>query len=531
MQKGLRLQNLKYWLGTENYSENNAIPDEKVYYSNNARFANKILSSKKGWTKLGNALNGGTKFQCLESYPFFTGNSTDERLIGVYNKQFNKFDNATQLWTSIAGVWPNMEDVFTDSVVYANNIYFVNPCGGAGNGVAKLSDSTFSVISAGVGSPRGTAIEAWLERLWIVGDPTSPDFAYASKPASASGFSTVEDFDTTNGATIVPVGKGGRLRAMRVINNEMYFFKSNGIYQLTADRFVANLNPVELSRTSGAINQQSVIVVENDIWFLTPELEVRSLGSERNMGDNPRTKNISEVIKKTMAILDPDQVAPVMTYNDRLVKIHLRTKDSPTNNITLIFDYNTGGWSVDRGQAVAVATIYGSEVVYGEDATGQCFVDEMGYSFNGTDFNFEVNTGFQDNSRPDTFKRARYIYVRGKQSYYQDLTIRLFRDGDYTKYSDYYIPSPYARGVTQAAISNDGQYGSSQSGNAIWGGAKTDTADNIQTYIFTELIGVQQKSNMFALGFNATINDGNISIDQAEVKIIDETENYKRTDI
>jgi len=527
MQKNLRLHNLKFYTGLENYEENNSVPQDKFFSVENARFANKVVSSKKGYQKLGDTLAGGTAFQGIYEYPYFDGSTTDKRLIGFYNKIFRRFNEGTLVWDTIPTVWPSVADAYTDGIVYNNILYVVNPMTAVADGVAKISNNTFSVIAA---SPRGSAIESWVERLWVLGSPTAPNAVIASKAALASAPLNVEIWDTTMGAIIELVGKGGKCVAIRVLNNELFIWKEDSIYFNDVSSFLAgNTQFRELSRTGGAINQKSTIVVENDVWFMNNKLEIRSLGTERNLGTDPRTKDLTEIIKRTMNLLEPVQDNPVMSYNKRVVKLHLKSKMSPTNNITIIFDYNTGGFSIDRGQAVNVNAIWQGNLVYGEDSTGQSFQDETGYTANSAAFPFGADTPFMDDSRPDTNKRARYIYFRGQQSYYQPITVRLYR-GSYDSFSSYTIPSPFARGVAIAAFVDDGNWGSSKVGDSPWGGVPTDSADDIRMYRTERLISVDRRSNMYALGLKAEINGGKVIAEQMELKIIDDNENYKRSD-
>mgnify|MGYP001455983618 CR=1 FL=1 len=380
-------------------------------------------------------------------------------------------------------------------------------------------------------TPRGTGIESWVERLWVIGDPSAPNAAIASKAALAATPLNIEIFDTTDGALIELIGKGGRNVAIRKLENNLYIWKEDSIWYNTAER-IANGETqfIELSRTGGALNQKSTIVVENDVWFLTPGLEVRSLGKEESLGDDPRTKNLTEIIKSTMGLLDPDQSDAVMSYFNRLVKLHLKTRGSPVNNFTIVFDYNTGGWAIDNGQAVHVNAIWSNSLVYNEDSTaGQTFVDETGYSANGTPIVMSMRTGFLDDGRPDTSKRARYIYIRGKLSYYQSVKIRLYRD-NYDTYSEYTIPSPYNSGISQESNVSDGQFGGTQFGESQYGGAGALEQD-IKMYRFEQLISVDRRSNMYAIGAEAECNGGKVEIEQIILKVIDDNENYKRSDI
>lgn len=527
MQKGLRTKNLKFFTGLQNYEESNSVPENKFYSARNARFSGKVVSSKPGYQLLGDSGVGGTKVQGIFEYSYWNGTTTAKKLLRIYNYTFEEFDETTQTWLPIATVWPNLEDSYVDGVNYNNTIYLVNPLTGTGDGVGKISNSTFSVIA---NSPRGFAIESWVERLWVIGDPTSPNGLIASRAALASAPSNIEDF--TTGTILELIGKGGRNVALRMLENQLFVFKEDAIFYNTADRIAAGNTPfLELSRTGGAVNQKSTIVVENDVWFVSTNrgIEVRSLGVERNLGTNPRTKDLTSIIQRTMDILDPVQDNPVMSYKDKFVQVHLKTKGSPTNNITIGFDYDSGGWTVDRGKAVNVNTVWGEALVFGEDATGQVYQDNLGYTENGASYRFQADTPFMDDTRPDISKRARYILFKGKQSYTQPVTIRLYRDDNYNTYSTYVIPSPSARGVSQSSYVNDGQQGASQRGDAIWGGTGED--DEIPLYKTEYLISVDRRSNMYALGLDAEINGGKVVCEQLILKVIDDNENYKRANL
>lgn len=420
--------------------------------------------------------------------------------------------------------------VVKNGVVIAINVLF----GGTGYSSSPFVfiDGIFSVVHGTYGTPQGTMICPWVERLFVAGNPTAPNAWIASKPALATSPLNVEIFDTSNGAITDLLGESGTITAMRVLGTDMYMFKTDTIYTCTRDNFAAGKTQFTLlSHTGGATNQKSTIVVENDIWFYDSiNNQVRSLGNERNFNTDVRTKSLTDIIRNSMSLLDPIQDNPVASYFKRVYRLSLKTKGSPTNNFTIIFDYNTGGWSVDIGQAINVVTIYNNGVYYGEDGSGQAYQDDSGYTANGAAFAFEADTPFMDDGRPDTYKRARYIYYKGQASYYQDLTIRLYRDGNYNTYSTYYIPSPVAQGQSQGSLVSDGQWGSSQQGNALWGGSSL-SEPTIPMYPIEELISVDRTSNLFAIGLQATINGGKLQSEQIELKIIEQNENYKRSNI
>jgi hypothetical protein len=612
MQRDLRLlKNWKLWTGTENYEEDNSIPEDKVYASKNARFTNKVITSKPGYQGVGYSLAGGTKMQGIWEYPYDNGTDTERLLIGCYNHTLYEFNFTTLFWDGIAGTWPNLEDKPMDATVYGNTLYLVGRTGKTGNGIGKISrghNFTFTVagvvttpdvnavyqisgaqyvvistnIVAGAGtivmkrsllladpaaagtldkfdtlyagdliltysswvktanpvtnftvipnSPEGTAIDSFCERLVTIGDPSFPGQLLYSEPAAdINTIFLVENWDTTAGASTFLVAKNTILVAIETINTSLYIWNSSSVFEHTNTNLASGFNPVELSRTTGTINAKSVAIVENDAWFFNNQNQVRSLGNEKNLGEEPRTKSISEIIQRTMGLLDPVQDNPAMSYYDRVLKIALKTKGSPTNNIILVFDYNTGGFGVDFGQAVNCYVVYNGNRYYGEDATSNVFQDDVGYTANGAGFPFQVDFPFEDSGRPDTFKQVRYIYVRGKQSYYQPLTVRLYR-GNYQTYSDYIIPSPYTRGISLTAGESDASWGSTSAGSAPWGGSGTGSGEDLLVYRFEQLISVSRIANMFSIGLLADINGGKIQVDQVLLKVIDENENYKPSD-
>lgn len=536
MQTGLSLHNLQMFSGLENYEDSNGIPSDKVYYAKNARFTGYNLVSKPGYASLGDMLTGGTKFTALIEYPYFSSGVTDKRLIGMYNKIFRQFNSSTQTWDTISTTWPSVADSETQGVLYNNKLYFINPMLANVDGIGKIDNATFSVVPS---SPRGIAIETWAERLWVIGDYDAPNSVFASRAASAANPSYIEDWTTS--PILELLGKGGKNVAIRVLNNELFVWKQDSIWYNTTDRLAAGTTSfIELSRTGGAINQKSTIVVENDVWFLSQngkKIEVRSLGLERQLGNNPRTRALTSIIQSTMNILDPVQDNPVMSYNDRLVKISLKSLESPTNNVQITFDYNTGAYSLDIGQAIDLVTVWDGELIYSEDsAAGQVFNDEVGYTANGAAYVFDVHTGFMDDKRPDTEKRARYLYIKGKQSYTQAITIRLYR-GDYSTYSDYTIPSPADRGVTVSSSVEDATWGSRELGDSLYGGT-WEGSNDITMYPIKGLnaedgylISIDRRSTAFAVGVNAQINGGKLEIEQIILKLIPDNENYKRSNL
>jgi hypothetical protein len=301
--------------------------------------------------------------------------------------------------------------------------------------------------------PKGTMIEFAWEKMWITGVAGSEATLFGSRTATATNPTYVEDH--TTGAQVELVGKGGRNTALRFLRDTLYIFKADSIHSVKPNYLDSTTTlyvPQPYSTTGGAVNNRSTVVVENDIWFLTPDNEIRSLGSAASYND-PRTRDISAIIKKIKDTLAPDQTPyAVAHYSNGRYTLALAEKNSPCANIVITYNFINRGFGIDRFPSVKQWANVGDKVFMVTKDSGQLYRDRTGYSFGG-DFEipFEVRLPFDDLGSPNLNWRGRRVYIRGSRSRGVALTVRLYR-GNYDTYTDFILPEPTAADMATVAV-------------------------------------------------------------------------------
>lgn len=503
--------NFMEFLGLSNYLASNRIDNRYAYYGKNVLFDQSKIKSSPGHDPFLTALSGTNNYRSLSKYKYSTGGVTTEYLAALYNKEWYIIDTENATRTALGASLTNDED--TDAAQYMNTLYTVSPTEGGG----KITDiSTFAAVST---MPAGSMIEFAWEKMWITGVTGNEATVYGSRTATASHPEYIEDY--TTGAQTELVGKDGTNTAMRFLQDTLYIFKSDSIHFIkpnVVDATNVFYTPQPFSMTGGAVNQRSTIVVENDIWFLTPSLEIRKLGLERQYLGDKRTNDISNVIKGMMDELNANQSAAAAHYDSGIFTLALRSKNSSINNIVITYNLSNGGFGVDRFPSVKQWETVNNKVFMAQTSSGQLYRDRFGYSFGGNfEIPFKVDLPFIDFQSPDSNYRNRRLYIRGQRSKGVAVTVRLYQ-GNYDTYTDYTIPEPTTAEMGSSSVSNP--YAKSQIGSKPWGGSSVQASDKPAVYTFSKHISTSHVSNMFAVGILAELKGQRIEIDQLKMGIL-----------
>jgi len=498
--------------GLANYNASNRTDIRYGYYGKNCYFDQGKIKSSPGHDPFLAALAGSTSYRKLAKYEYNTGGVTTEYLATLYNKEWYIVDTENSTRTALSAGLSTDED--TDAAQYVNTLYTVSPTVGGG----KISDpSTYASVGT---MPFGSMIEFAWEKMWITGVIGNEATVYGSRTATASNIDYVEDF-STNAQTEL-VGKGGKNTALRFLKDTLYVFKKDSIHYIrpqVVDASTTLYLPKPFSVTGGAVNQKSTVVVENDIWFLTPDLQIRALGGVANYGDDPRTRDISSIIKGIKDELATDQSSVARAhYHDSIYTIALAEKGSSVANIIINYNIENGGFGIDRFPSINEWATVNNKVFMATTGSGQLYRDRFGYSFGG-DFEipFQVDMPFSDFQRPDQNYRNRRIYIRGRRSKGVAVTVRLYY-GNYDNYTDYTIPEPTAAEMNESSVSSP--FGKVQFGAKPWGGSSVKASDEPAVFTFEKHISTSKISNMFAVGILAELNGQRIEIEQLQLGIL-----------
>lgn len=362
--------------------------------------------------------------------------------------------------------------------------------------------------------------------MWAV-DNVAPATAQYTATATASVPSNIEDW-TGAGSGANLIGKGGRIENMTNLNDKLYFFKQDQIdvaasFYTDAAAPVLNLQPV--TKTTGAVNNRAVSIVENDIWFLAPNLEVRSLGNEANYFEDTRTKDISFAIKRHKRDLDPDQSGSVSWYQDGIYKLSLKENGSSQNNLIFTYDRDVGGWGFDNGTSPQVACSVAGKSFFGVGGTsGQIYRDENGYSDNGFAMGWGGKTGLRDDGRPDMYKYGRYLYVRGARSEGVVITVKLLGE-DFAVLETLTIPVPTAAEIAAGNTTVEDDWGTV--GDIVGGGGYTGSESGAPpVYRFNYTFSTGSTARMFGAEVESSLLAQRAFIDEMRLKYIPRGDRY-----
>ncbi|MGE0200347.1 MAG: hypothetical protein AB7P76_05195 [Candidatus Melainabacteria bacterium] len=270
-------------------------------------------------------------------------------------------------------------------------------------------------------------------RLVFAGDTQNPSLLYLSELETPENF-TPDTGATSAGAIQVSPGDGERITGLKSlflpIENEevLIIFKENTTYMLTghdADTF----NLQRLSQEFGAVNHHSIVVVGNELMFLSRE-GVTTLSTATLQG-NLTTGFISDKIRRRFDRLNPESL-------NESFAIHLRNRQevwwfvpdgsAMENNRVLVYNYANAAqvgpvWSVRSGITAACGALV-EGVLYTGSYSGFVHQQLIGNSYDGEAIEWRYRTPFYDFSSPRIRKRIRDIQFYLRQIAPSSITLR-----------------------------------------------------------------------------------------------------------
>lgn len=507
--------NFTEFKGLANFLASNRSSIKYAYYGKNCFFDRGKILSSPGHSPFLSSLSGDYNYQCLQKYEYNTGGVATEYLMALFRKQWYKIDTEGAERTAVGSMLSTDEKM--DSEQYVNRIYAVSPT----NGAIKITDpDTVESVST---MPKGSMIAFAWERSWITGVKDNEATLYGSTAATASALDNVEDFTTDPQTELV--GKGGRNTALKLHNNILYIFKRDSVHyiepktQATDAGSITLFIPEPLAITAGAVNNDSVTTVENDLWFLTPANEIRTLGQVANYSGSSRASALTDIIRNIKDELAQDQsnVARIH-YEDNIVTVALAEKGSSVANIVIKYNYYDGGFSIDRFPSVYDWETVNGKVYMATTNSGQLYQDRFGYSF-GENFEipFEVRMPFVDFQKPYQNYRNRRLFIRVARSKGVEVTVRLYK-GNYNTYTDYVLPAPTEAELAESSTSSP--IGSDKFGSTPFGGSRVRADDKPEIFIKDFHISTKHISNMFAVGILAELESQRLEVEQITMGLL-----------
>lgn len=348
--------------------------------------------------------------------------------------------------------WEALDDGFTDSAttmcfVAANNKVYMT------NGVDYIhsfdgSDTTLnsSLVDLGATVPICQQLIWWKNYMFalvgvILSGTTYPQRVYFSNLDDPDVWTTASDYFNANSSDGQPLTGGGILEKFLALFKEKSTFVITG--STPADWRIdgSNNNLQSVENGIGAVNWQSIVQVNNDLWFMSTQ-GIRSLMRNAE-GTTPLTGLVSGDIQTTINSLNETQLNKTVAvlYENR-VYFAVPEGTSTYNNLVLIADttivkekpFNPHPWVVYTGWEVSSFWVHASsstpELFMGHSNDGIVLKGEVGSSDNDAAIDFDYISAMVNLRAPDIRKTARFIYVTGETTGDYDVSVSTSTDGN-----------------------------------------------------------------------------------------------------
>jgi len=193
---------------------------------------------------------------------------------------------------------------------------------------------------------------------------------FVSKLLDPSTFTFAATRIAGEGDLISVVYGGGQINDVAAFEDEIAIYKQDYIelvkYTEDSDDYAIR---TPLKPGYGSVSR--VIQGSDDHYFMRPDKQYTSLGRVRTKDLTPQTENIGYVIKRLLDTYNHTSFNGI-EFNNRLLSSHKTTDDSPTNDVTLVFNKITksfeGIWNigVNNFESFKEEGETSNELVYGE---------------------------------------------------------------------------------------------------------------------------------------------------------------------
>lgn len=433
--------------GVNDYSRPDLIAsDESPNTLRNIRGEAESFKPRKGYTSFANEIASAT-VKALGSYP--RNDSTEDSMVMVTdaNKLYRIKPASESTWTEIS-----LGGVLTDTTTvnfsnYGDFLFIFN-----GVDLPILVDDTTvsqpftrpASLSAGQFFPKFG--EVYLGSLFVAGVPTAPNVVFVSKTASSAAPEDIYDFS----GTLTGYGNADellfpdRITAIKALDTSLVIFTTNEAYIVNGYSTIGStvtFDPQAIPGAGGAVSQDTVTVVENDIYYLTPQKEVKSLKRSLANASSVTTTALSTKVQRFMnEQVDPDLTSAFAYYDEpnKYYNLVVKNIDGLSNfyrltaDIDKIDQYGIPPFYIDDKMVFSCGLYYTSDSLQqsflGSPVIGQIYKDQVGLSDNSANIQTFRSSKFFNGGDPTTQKNYKEVVVYGEMTDATEITITAYVD-------------------------------------------------------------------------------------------------------
>lgn len=380
------------------------------------------IVKRGGYTIIGDDL-GANACQGLKGVEFANGT---KEILGVFNGLIYKWTGSGN-WSALTGTYTLSATADVDIVMANNNVYFFDGT----NTVPKYNGTTMSTVAA---IPIGSMAKWFHNQMHVAGISGSPNKLRSSD---------VGDPETYSGGASsnldVNPNDGDLLTGLGTLKDELAIFKRRRIFAATGFGTAAlTIDDIgERATDIGSLSYRSIVNIGNALVFISfyggiPHFRSLNRTEEGVIVDGGI---ISTDIETTMNGLNKAQLSkPAGVFDGRLVWWAVPNGASTTNNLVLVYDTVSGGWTRHTGIKASVFDVFAvstTQQIYFGEASGdsKAYRLDTSTSDNGTAINFSITSRRYGGAEPESKKKWKWLYLRPKETGDYDITVDYAIDG------------------------------------------------------------------------------------------------------
>ena len=283
----------------------------------------------------------------------------------------------------------------------------------------------------------------FLNSMIAGGVPTAKNSFFISKAALTDAPEDVFDFSGALGAgNAEEVLMQSRGTAVVEMSGFAVLFTINSASIVTGfkdlgTKVVADVQPIK--GADGCANERCAVVVGNDVYYITPKKEIRTVRKGFDESLSALTDPVSRKIDSTLTrIVDDSFANDAHGYYDRkdkLVKFYVRSVGSLfpdlciTGNLEELDENGNPKWTFDDGKGFVDSVFFKNKSFALSTGIGQLFEDEVGLAdYNDVTIPVNWDTKNFNGGVPTVRKRYRNVNIYGFISTTTSITVIVFVD-------------------------------------------------------------------------------------------------------
>lgn len=504
--------------GCNGFSSNDMLGvDECTLLSRNIRSNANYYKQRRGYTTFADTLTSGTSISAIGAY---TRNSaTNDRLITVYNNKIYKIDPATETsWTEIAQAFLT-SGANVDIVSFRDWMFIFN-------GVDKPLRVSNTTVTQDITAPASVSTanflpafgEVYSNSLFVAGVPTAPNVVFVSKASTAANPEYIYDFSgsLTSFGDAQELKFPSRVTGIRKMDAAMVIFTIDGAFYipgLTTFGSTVAFDVQPISGTGGCIAQKACTVVENDIYYITRNKEIKSIRRAQSGDVSVITSPLSVKIQPFLDTAISSNIDETFSFYDQNKKEYyafFRSAGAAQNDTRIVGVINNQKsgvppFFIDDSMPFHSGFYYKGQSYLGSCNIGQVYKDADGNA-DDDDANIEAVRYSKDfnSNNPTTYKKFRGAVWHGDITLSTVLYLDMYVDDLLvdTKTIDY-------SDILSGASAYSGGIGTESIGDFVIGTEGDDSPDSNTMFEVIKRFPFRQRGRKLSYAIRSDGNNNN----------------------